>query len=44
MENTKVLLVDDEQDIIEFVKYNLEREGYWIETANNGKRSLRGCC
>lgn len=40
MENTKVLLVDDEQDIIEFVKYNLEREGYWIETANNGKDAL----
>ncbi|MBL57437.1 MAG: DNA-binding response regulator [Flavobacteriales bacterium] len=40
MENTKVLLVDDEQDIIEFVKYNLEREGYWIETANNGKEAL----
>lgn len=40
MENTKVLLVDDENDIIEFVKYNLEREGYWIETANNGKEAL----
>lgn len=41
MENTKVLLVDDEQDIIEFVKYNLEKEGYWIETASNGKEALQ---
>ncbi len=41
MENTKVLLVDDEQDIIEFVKYNLEKEGYWIETACNGKEALQ---
>lgn len=40
MENIKVLLVDDEQDIIDFVKYNLEKEGYWIETANNGKEAL----
>tara|TARA_B100000401_G_C52683571_1_gene660930 strand:- start:163 stop:858 length:696 start_codon:yes stop_codon:yes gene_type:complete len=40
MENVKILLVDDEQDILEFVKYNLEREGYWIETANNGKNAL----
>mgnify|MGYP001156688933 FL=1 len=40
MENVKILLVDDEQDILEFVKYNLEKEGYWIETANNGKNAL----
>jgi len=40
MENVKILLVDDEQDILEFVKYNLEREGYLIETANNGKDAL----
>ncbi|MBK21663.1 MAG: DNA-binding response regulator [Flavobacteriales bacterium] len=40
MENVKILLVDDEQDILEFVKYNLEKEGYWIETANNGKDAL----
>ena len=40
MDNTKVLLVDDEQDIIEFVKYNLEKEGYWIETAKNGKEAI----
>ena len=40
MENVKILLVDDEHDILEFVKYNLEKEGYWIQTANNGKNAL----
>lgn len=32
----KILLVDDEQDILEFVSYNLEKEGYEIITADNG--------
>lgn len=40
MENVKILLVDDEHDILEFVKYNLEKEGYWIQTAHNGKNAL----
>ncbi len=31
-----ILIVDDEPDIIEFVSYNLSREGYKISTANNG--------
>ncbi len=31
-----ILLVDDEQDILEFLKYNLEREGYKVFTANDG--------
>lgn len=32
----KVLVVDDEQDILEFVKYNLDKEGYNVKTAFNG--------
>ena len=36
----KVLLVDDEQDIIEIVSYNLEKEGYQVSTARNGKEAL----
>lgn len=40
MDNTKVLLVDDEQDILDFVKYNLEKEGCWVETATNGKDAI----
>lgn len=37
---TKILLVDDEADILEFLKYNLELEGYEITTALNGKEAL----
>lgn len=40
-QNIKILLVDDEQDILDFVKYNLEKEGYTIFTANNGREGLR---
>jgi len=32
----KVLLVDDEIDILEFIQYNLEKEGYSVQTATNG--------
>lgn len=37
----KVLLVDDEPDILELLRYNLEREGYRVATAQNGKDALR---
>jgi two-component system alkaline phosphatase synthesis response regulator PhoP len=36
----KILLVDDEQDILEIVGYNLEQEGYQIITASNGKEAV----
>jgi two-component system, OmpR family, alkaline phosphatase synthesis response regulator PhoP len=36
----KILLVDDEPDIIEIVGYNLEQEGYQISTASNGKEAI----
>ncbi|PLX10456.1 MAG: DNA-binding response regulator [Marinilabiliales bacterium] len=32
----KLLLVDDEKDILEFLSYNLKREGFQVITANNG--------
>ncbi len=35
-----ILIVDDEPDIIEFVSYNLSREGYQISTANNGLEAV----
>jgi len=35
--NTRILLVDDEPDILEIVGYNLSSEGYQIFTAKNGK-------
>lgn len=37
----KVLLVDDEQDILDLLKYNLEREGIKVFTAANGLDGLR---
>jgi two-component system, OmpR family, alkaline phosphatase synthesis response regulator PhoP len=42
MENQeyKILLVDDEPDIIEFLGYNLKKEGFEIFTASNGKQAI----
>lgn len=37
----RILLVDDEIDILEFVRYNLVREGYEVFTAQNGEEALR---
>ncbi len=34
--NFKILVVDDEEDIIEFVSYNLKKEGFVVNTARNG--------
>lgn len=36
----KILLVDDEPDILEFVSYNLRKEGYQVFTENNGKSAI----
>jgi two-component system alkaline phosphatase synthesis response regulator PhoP len=36
-----VLLVDDEKDIVDLLKYNLEREGYRVLTAHSGSQALR---
>lgn len=36
----KILLVDDEADILEFLSYNLKKEGYNVFTANNGKEAV----
>jgi two-component system alkaline phosphatase synthesis response regulator PhoP len=35
-----ILLVDDEPDILEIVKYNLTSEGYTVETAENGLEAI----
>ncbi len=37
----RILLVDDEVDILEFVRYNLLKEGYEVFTAQNGDEALR---
>ncbi len=36
----RILLVDDEHDILEFLGYNLQREGYEVYTANNGREAI----
>jgi two-component system, OmpR family, alkaline phosphatase synthesis response regulator PhoP len=36
----KILLVDDEHDILEFIRYNLEKEGYTVYTAENGRKAI----
>lgn len=37
----KILVVDDEQDIVDIISYNLTKEGYQVSTANNGKEAIR---
>ncbi len=36
-----ILVVDDEQDIVELLRYNLNKEGYRVLTATNGREALR---
>jgi len=36
----KILLVDDEPDILEFVGYNIRKEGYILYTSSNGKEAI----
>ncbi len=39
-ENYKILLVDDELDILDFLGYNLKKEGYTVFTASNGVEAI----
>jgi two-component system alkaline phosphatase synthesis response regulator PhoP len=36
-----LLLVDDEPDVLEFIGYNLRKEGFNVHTASNGKEAIR---
>lgn len=36
----KILVVDDEPDILEFIEYNLKREGYSVFLASNGQEGI----
>lgn len=38
---SKILIVDDEKDILEFLKYNFEKEGYEIHCADNGVKGKK---
>lgn len=39
-QNQKILVVDDEQDLLEILKFNLETEGYEVETASSAEEAL----
>ncbi len=41
MNQAKILLVDDEPDILEILEYNLRKEGYEVATAENGEEGLK---
>ena len=41
MESVKILVVDDEPDILEFLRYNLVKEGYHVLTASNGEEGIK---
>ncbi len=41
MPKETILIVDDEQDIIELIKYNLKNEGYAILTAQTGEQAVK---
>lgn len=38
--SNRVLIVDDEKNIANIIKYNLEKEGYIVETANDGQEGI----
>ena len=41
MTNKRILVVDDERDIVELIRYNLAKNGYQVMTALNGEDALR---
>ena len=41
MANYKILVVDDEEDLCEILKFNLEVEGYVVDTANSAEEALQ---
>ena len=40
MAKEKILVVDDEEDIRELISFNLEKDGYIVETAESGERAM----
>ena len=41
MNDYKILVVDDEEDLCEILKFNLETEGYTVDTANSAEEALQ---
>ena len=40
-QNQRILVVDDEQDLLEILKFNLETEGYEVATASSAEEALQ---
>ena len=40
MKSNKILLVDDDEDILDLLEYNLVKVGYEVKTASNGKKAI----
>ena len=40
-ERLKILIVDDEEDIVDMLQYNLVKEGFEVQTAGNGLECLK---
>ena len=38
--NNKILIVDDEADIVSILSYNLKKEGYSVESCSNGEEAI----
>lgn len=41
MNDYRILVVDDEEDLCEILKFNLEMEGYLVDTANSAEEALK---
>lgn len=41
MNNYRILVVDDEEDLCEILQFNLENEGYEVDTANSAEEALK---
>lgn len=41
MNRYRILVVDDEEDLCEILKFNLENEGYSVDTANSAEEALK---
>ena len=41
MNDTHILVVDDEEDLCDILKFNLEMEGYFVDTANSAEEALK---
>ena len=41
MNETRILVVDDEEDLCEILKFNLENEGYEVDTAHSAEEALK---